>query len=286
MNSLKKIGLLGAGMMGSEIALCFASAGFEVVMKEKELQLAEKGKDRLTKVLDKAIEKGRFSAEQRDAALDRIFPAENYDLLSDADLVIEAVFEDTELKKSILSEVDKVCKPGCIITTNTSSIPITLLSTAVEEKRREQFLGIHFFAPAFIMKLVEVVPSLETSRETVDYVMDACRAIGKDPVYVKDTAGFVVNRMLFSMFAEAVRLVDEGVASCEDIDKACKLGLGHPVGPLALMDMADLGMALDIGNLLKNEHGDRFRFGDSLKQRVYAGHLGKKSGKGWYDYNK
>lgn len=286
MNTMKKVGLLGAGMMGSEIALCFASAGFEVVMKEKELQLAEKGKNRLAKVLDKAIEKGRFHANQRDAALDCIVPVEDYDLFFDADLVVEAVFEDTELKKSILAEVDKVCKPDCIISTNTSSIPVTLLCTAVEEKRRERFLGTHFFAPAFTMKLVEVVPGLETSKESVDNVMEACRTIGKDPVYVKDTAGFVVNRMLFSMFAEAVRLVDEGVASCEDIDKACKLGLGHPVGPLALMDMADLGMALNIGNLFKNEHGDRFRFGDSLKQRVYAGHLGRKSGKGWYDYNK
>lgn len=140
------------------------------------------------------------------------------------------------------------------------------------------------FAPAFTMKLVEVIPGLETAGATIDFVLEACRRIGKTPVRIKDTAGFVVNRMLFAMFGEAVRLLDEGVAACEDIDAACRLGLGHPLGPFALMDMADLGMALDIGNLLKEAHGDRFRFGDALKQRVYAGHVGRKCGRGWYRY--
>lgn len=138
------------------------------------------------------------------------------------------------------------------------------------------------FAPAFTMKLVEVIPRLETAGATIDFVLEACRRIGKTPVRIEDTAGFVVNRMLFAMFGEAVRLLDEGVASCEDIDVACRLGLGHPLGPFALMDMADLGMALDIGNLLQEAHGDRFRFGDALKQRVYAGHVGRKCGRGWY----
>jgi 3-hydroxybutyryl-CoA dehydrogenase len=286
MDNVKKVGLLGAGMMGAEIALCFAAAGCDVAMKEPELALAEKGKARLGKVLDKAMEKGRFPADQRDPALDRIVPTADYDLFADVDLVIEAVFEDVELKKTILADVDKTCKPECVIATNTSSIPVTLLSTAVSEERRPRFLGTHFFSPAFVMKLVEVIPSLDASEETIGMVMEACRAIGKTPIRIKDTAGFAVNRILFALFNEAVRLVDEGVASCEDIDQACRLGLGHPVGPFALMDMADLSMALDIGNLLREAHGDRFRFGDALRQRVYAGCRGRRSGRGWYDYKK
>ncbi|BBO93442.1 3-hydroxyacyl-CoA dehydrogenase family protein [Desulfosarcina ovata] len=286
MQTPKKVGVLGAGTMGAEIALCFSVAGASVVLKDVELALAEKGKARLAKVVDKAVEKGRFPAEERDAVLDRIVPTGDYEPMADADLVVEAVFEKIELKKAILSEADQVCKPECVLATNTSSIPITLLSTAVSEARRPRFVGAHFFAPAFVMKLVEVIPGLETSDETVDVVMEACRQIKKNPILVKDTAGFVVNRMLFALFNEAVRLVDEGVASCEDIDTGCRLGLGHPLGPFALMDMADLEMALDVSNLLKDAHGDRFRFGTALKQRVYAGHRGKRFGRGWYAYDK
>ena len=285
MNTPEKVGVIGAGIMGAEIGLCFAVAGCSVVLKDTDLQLAGKGKIRIAKTLDKAVEKGRYAADLRDATLDQIIPAEDYDLFDNADLVVEAVFENIELKKQILAQADKACKPGCIIATNTSSIPITLLATAVEKNRRPFFIGAHFFAPAFIMKLVEVIPALETSDQTVGSMLETCRHIGKTPVRVKDTAGFVVNRLLFSLFNEAVRLVDEGVAGCEDIDTACRLGLGHPIGPLALMDMADLNMALDVGNLLKEAHGERFRFGTALKQKVYAGHLGRKSGQGWYTYD-
>jgi 3-hydroxybutyryl-CoA dehydrogenase len=189
------------------------------------------------------------------------------------------------LKKTILAEVDKVLKPECIVATNTSSIPITLLATAVEKQRRPRFIGAHFFAPAFIMKLVEVIPGLETAPETVDTLIEACGIIGKQPVRVKDTAGFVVNRLLFALFSEAVHLADEGVASLEDIDTACRLGLGHPLGPFALMDMADLSMALEVGNLLRENYGDRFRFGTALRQRIAAGHLGRKTGQGWHQYH-
>ena len=284
MDTPKKIGVLGAGMMGAEIALCFAVSGCDVAMKDAELQLAEKGKKRLEKVLDKAVQKGRFPADQRDQALNRIVPTGEYADFGDVELVVEAVFEDVDLKKKLLAETDAACGPNCIIATNTSSIPITLLATSVKKERRPLFAGAHFFAPAFIMKLVEVIPGLETTPETLDYLLNACRSVGKTPIPIKDTAGFVVNRVLFAMFNEAVRLVDEGVASCEDIDAACRLGLGHPLGPFALMDMADLRMALSVGDILKEAHGDRFRFGNALKQRVYAGHLGRKSGQGWYSY--
>lgn len=285
MERLEKVAIVGAGMMGAEIGLCFAAAGCSVVLKEPELAWAEKGKSRLVKLLDKAIEKGRFKAELRDETLARLVPAADFDLFADVDLVIEAVFENIDLKKELLAEVDKACKPACVIATNTSSIPITLLATAVEKQRRPLFIGAHFFAPAFIMRLVEVIPGLETSEQTIGDLMEACARIGKKAVKVKDTAGFVVNRLLFAFFNEAVRLLDEGVASCEDIDTACRLGLGHPLGPFALMDMADLSMALDIGNLLKEAHGDRFRFGTALRQKVHAGHLGRKSGQGWHNYH-
>lgn len=285
MSTIKKVGVLGAGMMGAEIALCFAVFGSQVVLKDVEPALAEKGKARLAKVIDKAIQKDRFLVDQRDAVLDRIQPTGDYSLLADADLIFEAVFEKIELKQQILAEVDGVCKPECIIATNTSSIPITRLSTSVSAERRPRFIGTHFFAPAFTMKLVEIIPGLETAEETVNAVLETCRQIGKTPIHVKDTAGFVVNRLLFALFNEAVRLVDEGVASCEDIDTGCRLGLGHPIGPFALMDMADLNMALDVGNLLKDAHGDRFRFGTALKQRVYAGHRGRRFGRGWYPYD-
>ena len=286
MSSIKKVGILGAGMMGAEIGLCFATAGCAVILKDVDQAAAEKGKARLVKVVDKAVAKGRFPADQRDATLDRIQPTGEYDPMADADLVVEAVFEKIELKKTILGEVDKVVKPDCIIATNTSSIPITLLATSVEKQRRPRFVGAHFFAPASIMKLVEVIPGLETAPETTQAVLEACQMIKKEPVQVKDTAGFVVNRLLFALFNEAVRLADEGVASLEDIDTACRLGLGHPMGPFALMDMADLSMALDVGNLLMENHGERFRFGTALRQRIAAGHLGRKTGQGWHTYNK
>jgi 3-hydroxybutyryl-CoA dehydrogenase len=156
----------------------------------------------------------------------------------------------------------------------------------VEKTRRPLFIGAHFFAPAFIMKLVEVIPGLETDPQTVDTLIETCQVIKKQPVRVKDTAGFVVNRLLFALFNEAVRLADEDVASLKDIDTACRLGLGHPLGPFALMDMADLSMALDVGNLLRENHGERFRFGTALRQRIAAGHLGRKTGQGWHTYDK
>ena len=285
MSSIKTVGVLGAGMMGAEIGLCFAVAGCAVILKDVDQAAADKGKARLVKVVDKAVNKGRFPADQRDATLDRIQPTGDYAPMADADMVVEAVFEKIELKKTILAEVDKVVKPECIIATNTSSIPITLLATSVEKQRHPRFIGAHFFAPAFIMKLVEVIPALETAPETVEAVLAACKMIKKQPIQVKDTAGFVVNRLLFSLFNEAVRLADEGVASLEDIDMACQLGLGHPIGPFALMDMADLNMALDVGNLLLENYGERFRFGTALRQRIAAGHLGRKTGQGWHTYN-
>jgi len=284
MGEINKVGIIGAGMMGAEIALCFAMTGHEVSMKETTLELAQKGKDRLDGVLDKAIKKGKFQAEDKFSTLSRITPTDQYESFKDVDVVVEAVFEDLDIKKEVFSQLDSVCKPDCILATNTSSIPITLLATSVNEERIEHFIGTHFFSPASVMKLVEVIPGLETEDETVTFMMECCRKIGKTPIKVKDVTGFAVNRILHTMWIEANRLVEEGVATPEDIDTACKLGLGHPIGPYALMDLTSNDLNLRVQQILYDTYGERFRPRPILKQKVNAKHLGRKSGRGWYEY--
>jgi len=284
MDNIEKVGVAGAGMMGAEIALCFASSGFEVVIKETTIELAQKGKDRLSGVLDRAIMKGTFQGEDKDQTLFRITPTDRFDDFSDADLVIEAIFEDSEIKKQIFTELDGICKPDCIFASNTSSIPITLLATSVKKERIGQFIGTHFFSPAFVMKLVEVIPGVETKEETVSFMMECCRKINKVPIRVKDVTGFAVNRILHAMWIEVYRLLEEGVATPEDIDIACKLGLGHPIGPFALMDLTSNDLNLKVGEVLYDTYGERFKPRPVLRQKVYANHLGRKTGRGWYKY--
>jgi len=281
---VNKIGVIGAGMMGAEIALCFATAGYEVVMKDVTLQLAQRGKELLGGVIDKAIKKGIFQAEDKDATLSRITPTEKYESLRDADLVLEAVFEDIGTKREVFGQLDSICKPDCVFATNTSSISITLLATSVKPERIGRFVGAHFFSPASVMKLVEVVPSLETENNTVDFMMDCCRRIGKTPIKVKDVPGFAVNRILHAMWIEANRLVEEDVATPEDIDTACKLGLGHPIGPYALMDLTSNDLNLEVQEILYKSYGERFKPRPILKQKVNANHLGRKTARGWYVY--
>lgn len=279
-----KVGIIGAGMMGAEIALCFAMSGHEVTIKDATLELAQKGKERLEGVLDKSIEKGRFQVEDKGATLSRINPTDQYAALQDVGLVVEAVFEELEIKGEVFAQLDSICKPDCIFATNTSSIPITLLATSVKPERKNKFLGAHFFSPASVMKLVEVIPGLETKEETVTFIMECCCKIGKKPIRVKDVPGFAVNRLLHAMLIEANRLVEEGVATPEDIDTACKLGLGHPVGPFTLMDLADNSLSLKVQQILYDAYGERFRPQPILKQKVNANHLGRKTGHGWYIY--
>jgi 3-hydroxybutyryl-CoA dehydrogenase len=281
---VNKIGVIGTGMMGAEIALCFATAGYEVVMKDVTLQLAQRGKELLGGVIDKAIKKGIFQAEDKDATLSRITPTEKYESLRDADLVLEAVFEDIGTKREVFGQLDSICKPDCVFATNTSSISITLLATSVKPERIGRFVGAHFFSPASVMKLVEVVPSLETENNTVDFMMDCCRRIGKTPIKVKDVPGFAVNRILHAMWIEANRLVEEDVATPEDIDTACKLGLGHPIGPYALMDLTSNDLNLEVQEILYKSYGERFKPRPILKQKVNANHLGRKTARGWYVY--
>jgi 3-hydroxybutyryl-CoA dehydrogenase len=284
--SFETIFIIGAGMMGAEIALCFAMAGNEVTMKDATLELAQKGKNRLEGVLDRAIQKGRFRADEKDSTLFRIDPTDHYEALKDVDLIVEAVFEDLEIKREVFAQLDSICKPDCVFATNTSSIPITLLATSVKPERIGSFLGAHFFSPASVMKLVEVISGLETRDETVNRMMDWCRKIGKTPIKVKDVLGFAVNRILHAMWIEANRLVEENVATPEDIDMACKLGLGHPIGPYALMDLTSNDLNLKVQEILYEAYGERFRPQPVLRQKVNANHLGRKTDRGWFDYRK
>lgn len=286
MKEVNKVGIVGAGMMGAEIALCFAMADHEVVLKDATLELAQKGKDRLEGALDKSAQKGKFQAEKKIPTLSRITPTDQYEALEEADLIVEAVFENLETKKEVFNQLDSVCKPDCVFATNTSSIPITLLARSVKPERIGRFLGAHFFSPASVMKLVEVIPGLETENGTVTFMMECCRKIGKTPIKVKDVTGFAVNRILHAMWIEANRLLEEGVATPEDIDTACKLGLGHPIGPYALMDLTSNDLNLEVQEILHEAYGERFMPRPILKQRVNANHLGRKTGHGWFDYGK
>lgn len=284
MTDVQKAGVVGAGMMGFEIALCFAMAGIGVVMKDISMDFVKAGVDRAGKALDKLVKKGQFDGSRKVPTLALIKPTDAYGAFQDADFVVEAVAEDLDVKRQTFAELDKICKPQCIFSTNTSSLRVTALATAVSKDRRKRFLGTHFFSPVSLMKLVEVIPGLETEEAVVSDMMAVCKAIGKMPIRVKDVAGFAVNRILHAMWIEAERCVEEGVATPEDIDIACRLGLGHPVGVFQLMDLVTNELTLNIQEILHQAYGPRFMPRPVLRQKVDAGHSGRKTGKGWYDY--
>lgn len=288
MKDIKNVGILGAGMMGSDIALSCALAGYDVIMKEINLDMAKAGLERVKGSLAKWAEKGRIKADvdQQAAAVARISPTDSFDGFEDVDLVIEAIFEDVKIKGENFNGLAKVCKPSCIVASNTSSIPITRLGATWEDpERKSKFVGLHFFSPASIMKLVEVIKGEETDDATVEAAYNFCLSIDKIPIKVADCAGFVVNRILGAINDEAIRVFEEGVASPADIDKACCLGLGHPIGPFALMDNVSNDLALKVVRILHESYGERFRPRPALVRKVDAGHFGRKTKKGWFDYS-
>ncbi len=278
-----KIGVVGAGLMGGEIALVFALGGFEVLLSDRDDAALQRGVVRLDALLAKGVARGIYSAEAKTEALARITPALDIARLSECGLVCEAVFEALDVKQEILRTLDAVCKPDCLLTSNTSTLPISTLSAALAPVRRPLFLGAHFFSPVSRMALVEVIPSFDTAPSTRDQLVDILRRIGKTPIVVKDVAGFAVNRLLHAMLIEAVKLVEEGVATPEDLDTACRLGLGHPIGPFALMDAVSSQLCLQVQEILHDAYGERFRPPALLKQRVAAGLVGGAGQPGWIE---
>lgn len=284
MTTINKTAVIGAGMMGAEIALCFAVQGIDVILKDINLDLATAGKNKISGIVSKWLEKGKINEDEKTKIIGCITAQDNYSGFDDVELVIEAVLEDVEIKRRVFGELDKACKnKECIFASNTSSIPIKQLAGYIS--RPESFIGMHFFSPATVMKLVEVIPGLKTSKTITEKIIQITREIGKEPVMAPDRAGFIVNRLLFAFFNEAWRMVNDGEATPEDIDKAVKLGLGHPVGIFQMQDLVSLDNALSVSDILYKEYGKRFKAASILEKKVKAGETGKKSGKGWFNYN-
>lgn len=279
----EKIGVVGAGLMGAEIALVFALAGHDVLLSDTGEDRLAAALDRLARVLDRGIPRGFFKLEEKPLALARITTTVALDPFATCDFVTEAVFEDERVKGETYRKLDAICQPGCIFASNTSTIPISTLASYVGEARRPNFIGTHYFSPASRMKLVEVIPAFDTAPATLETAMRLMREADKVPIPVKDVAGFAVNRMLLAFLNEAVRLVDEGVATAEDLDTACKLGLGHPMGPFELMDATTSKLCLQASEILFEAYGERFRPPALLKQRVRAGLVGGRGQRGWRD---
>ncbi|MTI67708.1 MAG: 3-hydroxybutyryl-CoA dehydrogenase [Firmicutes bacterium] len=280
-----KVCVIGAGTMGSGIALVFAQSGYEVIMRDINDESLERGVKIITKNLDRSIKKERITEKKKEEILKRITATTDINALKDVDLVVEAAVENMDIKKKIFKELDEVCKEDTILATNTSSLSITEISSATN--RPEKIVGMHFFNPVPVMKLVEIIKGIATSDETKDTVLKLSKELGKTPVEVEEAPGFVVNRILIPMINEAVGILADGVASKEDIDEAMKLGANHPIGPLALADLIGNDVCLAIMEVLYEEFGDtKYRPHPYLRKMVRGNLLGRKTKIGFYDYRK
>jgi 3-hydroxybutyryl-CoA dehydrogenase len=282
--AISKVGVVGCGLMGSGIAQVVAQAGYATTVVEADQALLERGLGGLHRSLDGLVDKGRIAADQRDRVRERLTGTVRLDDLAEVDLVIEAITENPVIKKETFARLDRICPAHAVLASNTSSCTITELATAT--KRPAQVVGLHFFNPAPVMKLVEVIRTILTGEPAFKTAWAFVQSLGKTPVAVQDTTGFVVNRLLVPYLLEAIRLLESGVASKEDIDQAMKLGCGYPMGPFTLLDLVGLDTTLYVAEVMFQEFREaRFAPPPLLRRMVLAGHLGKKSGKGFYDHS-
>ena len=280
---VKRVGVVGAGTMGSGIAQVVAANGKEVVLLDISDSSLDRGMSTIKNSLGRFVKKGEMSEEDSKSILSRIYMTKMFSDLENVDLVIEAIFENMDVKKETFTKLDASTRPEVVLATNTSSLPI--VEIAVRTKRADKVVGMHFFNPAPVMKLVEIIKTLATSDETANFAYDFAKALGKEPVRTKDAPGFIVNRILIPMLNEAVFALQDGVGTPEDIDKAMKLGTNQPIGPLALLDLIGLDVTLDVMDTFYREFQDsKFRAAPLIRQMVRAGWLGRKTGRGFYKY--
>lgn len=280
-----KIGIIGTGTMGNGIAQAFAQSGYDVVMKDLSDEFLQNAVKNIDKSLSRLVAKEKLSEDEKSQILGRISTTLSYDDIKDCGLVVEAIAENMELKKRVFRELDEACNADCILASNTSSLSITEI--AASTKRPEKVIGMHFFNPVPVLKLVEVIKGQLTADSVFDCVQGIAKKIGKVPVTVNEAPGFLVNRLLIPMINEGIGALADGVASKEEIDEAMKLGAGHPIGPLALADLVGLDVCLAIMEVLHSEFGDdKYRAHPLLRKMVRANLLGRKTGIGFYDYRK
>jgi 3-hydroxybutyryl-CoA dehydrogenase len=284
---IKKVGVLGCGLMGAGIAQTAASAGFETIVREVSDELCERGFSGIEKSLAKFAEKGNITSEQQQATRNRLKGTTSLEELHDCDIIIEAIIENLDTKRETYKQLDAICKPETIFASNTSSISITEMMTATRPERQQRFIGMHFFNPVPLMKLVEVIRTILTDEAVYEQAVEFGKRMDKTPVRAGDKTGFIVNRLLVPYMLDAVRALEEGVGSIVDIDNAMKLGCGYPMGPFTLGDFVGLDTTYYIAEIMFNEFREkRFAPPPLLKRMVLAGLYGRKSGRGFYDYTK